>query len=167
VLVNNAGIQRRARFAADTTDWSSRYEEIAINLEAPVHLAALVMDHFRARPRTAIINITSGLAFVPAPFAPVYAATKAALHSFTMALRTELEDTPIRVVEIVPPVVDTDLDGFGFHTHGVPAADFADSVMTRVAAGELGVSYGSSETARRASREELDERFARTAASMG
>jgi uncharacterized oxidoreductase len=50
VLVNNAGTQRRARFAADTADWSSRHEEIAINLEAPVHLAALVVGHFRARP---------------------------------------------------------------------------------------------------------------------
>jgi uncharacterized oxidoreductase len=58
VLVNNAGIQRRARFAADTADWSSRHEEIAINLEAPVHLAALVLDHFRARPRAAIVNVT-------------------------------------------------------------------------------------------------------------
>jgi uncharacterized oxidoreductase len=167
VLVNNAGIQRRTRFAADTADWSSRHEEIAINLEAPVHLAALVLDHFRAKPRAAIVNGTADLAFVPAPFAPVYSATKAALHSFTMSLRAELRDTPIRVVEIVPPVVDTDLGGVGLHTYGVPVDDFADSVMERVAAGKLEVGHGSSETARRASREELDERFARMAAPMG
>ncbi|MBW4542241.1 MAG: SDR family NAD(P)-dependent oxidoreductase [Myxacorys chilensis ATA2-1-KO14] len=66
VLVNNAGIQRRERFLTDTADWSSRQKEIAINLEAPVHLASLVLEHFSAQPQAAIINISSGLAFVPA-----------------------------------------------------------------------------------------------------
>ena len=166
VLVNNAGIQRRERFAADTADWSSRQKEIAINLEAPIHLASLVLEHFRAQPQAAIINISSGLAFVPALFAPVYAATKAAIHSFTMSLRAELDATSIQVVEIAPPAVNTDLGGAGVHTSGVPVDEFADSVMAQVAAGELEVGYGSSETARHASREQLDDLFAQSVASI-
>ena len=165
-LVNNAGIQRRARFASDTEDWPTRQKEIAINLEAPLHLCALALDHLRARPRAAIINVSSGLAFVPPMFAPVYGATKAAIHSFTMSLRADLEDTTVRVVEIVPPVVNTSLGGEGLHTRGAQPDEFAESVMERVAAGELEVGYGSSEEWRRASREELDELFTERAASM-
>lgn len=166
VLVNNAGIQRQGRFSTDTADWSSRQQEIATNLEAPIHLASLVLEHFSAQPQAAIINISSGLAFVPLPFAPIYSATKAAIHSFSMSLRAELDATSIRVVEIAPPAVNTDLGGAGIHTSGVPVEDFADSVMARVAAGELEVGYGFSETVRRASREQLDERFAEFVASM-
>lgn len=165
-IVNNAGIQRRERFANDTADWSSRQKEIAINLEAPVHLASLVLNHFRTQPQAAIINISSGLGFVPFPAAPIYSATKAAIHSFTMSLRAELDATSIQVVEIVPPAVNTELGGAGIHTSGVPVDDFANSVMARVAAGELEMGYGFSETARRASREQLDERFVDFVASM-
>lgn len=166
VIVNNAGIQRRERFATDTADWSSRQQEIATNLEAPVHLAALVLNHFSARSQAAIINISSGLAFVPFPFASIYSATKAAIHSFSMSLRAELNASSIQVVEIVPPAVNTELGGAGIHTSGVPVDDFANSVMARVVAGELEVGYGFSETARRASREQLDDHFAEFVASM-
>lgn len=166
VLVNNAGIQRRQRFATDTADWSSRQQEIAINLEAPVHLAALVLNQFHAQPKAAIINISSGLAFVPALFAPVYAATKAAIHSFTVSLRAELDTTSVQVIEIAPPAVNTDLGGVGIHTDGVPVDEFVDSVMARVAVGELEVGYGFSETARHASREQLDHLFAQSAAAV-
>jgi uncharacterized oxidoreductase len=126
----------------------------------------LVLEHFRVQPQAAIINISSGLAFVPALFAPVYAATKAAIHSFTMSLRAELDATSIQVVEIAPPAVNTDLGGAGIHTEGVPVDDFANSVMARVAAGELEVGYGYSETARHASREQIDDLFAQSVASM-
>lgn len=161
VLVNNAGIQRQGRFVSDTADWPTRQREIAINLEAPLHLVTLVLDQFRARPRAAVINVSSGFAFVPAPIAPVYGATKAALHSFTMTLRAELEGTPIEVAEIVPPVVDTPLGGPGLHTYGVSSDEFAESVIDRIAAGELEVGYDFSEGLRHATRGELDERFDR------
>lgn len=165
-IVNNAGIQQRERFATDRADWSSRQKEIAINLEAPIHLASLVLNHFRTQPRAAIINISSGLGFVPFPAAPIYSATKAAIHSFTMSLRAELDATSIQVIEIVPPAVNTDLGGAGIHPSGVLVDDFANSVMARVAAGEVEVGYGFSETARRASREQIDDRFVEFVASM-
>ena len=159
VLVNNAGIQNRIQLAADTADWEARRQEIVINFEAPIHLATLLVPHLRQQAQAAIINVTSGLSFAPAAFAPIYSATKAALHSFTLSLRHQLAPIGIAVFEIVPPAVDTDLGGPGLHTFGVPVDAFADSIMARLAAGEQEVGYESSEQSRLASRAELDERF--------
>jgi uncharacterized oxidoreductase len=166
VVVNNAGIQRRVRFQQDLSNFSEQRREIAINLEAPIHFSALFLPHLRAQPRSAIVNVSSGLAFVPAVFAPVYAATKAALHSFSMSLRRELAGPSVRVVEIIPPAVDTELGGPGVHAQGVPLDEFADAVMARVAAGELEIGFGFSEVTRRASREALDEAFERMNARL-
>jgi uncharacterized oxidoreductase len=99
------------------------------------------------------------LAFAPMAGAPIYSATKAALHSFTMSLRQQLATTGIRVLEIVPPGVNTDLGGPGLHTWAVPVDDFADSIVARLAAGEEEVGYGTSEAIRLASRAEIDARF--------
>lgn len=160
VLVNNAGIQRPVSLL-DVEPWSATREEIAINLEAPIHLSRLFVPHLAKQERPAIVNVTSGLSFAPLARVPVYCATKAAFHSFTLSLRHQLRDTAIEVIEIVPPAVDTDLGGPGLHTFGVNVDEFADAVMARVAAGETEVAYGFAEQARRASRDELDEMFAR------
>jgi uncharacterized oxidoreductase len=166
VLVNNAGIQRRMRFSLDGEPWALRHEEIAVNFEAAVHLSALLLPHFGRQARATVVNVSSGLAFVPAVFAPVYAATKAAIHSFSMSLRQELARTNIRVIEIVPPTVDTDLGGAGLHKKGVPVDAFVESVMTRIAAGEVEVGFGFSEEMRKGSRESLDEAFRRMNAAL-
>ncbi len=158
VLVNNAGIQRRVSLL-EQEPWDETREEIAINLEAPIHLSRLVVPHFLTQEDAAIINVTSGLSFAPLAGVPVYCATKAALHSFTLSLRHQLRDSPVRVVEVVPPAVDTDLGGPGLHTFGANVDAFADSVMSRVADGELEVGYGTAEQARRASRGDLDAIF--------
>jgi uncharacterized oxidoreductase len=160
VLVNNAGIQRRFRLA-EPEPWSETRQEIAINLEAPVHLTQLFLPQLLRQPRAAIVNVTSGLAFVPMAIAPVYCATKAALHSFTLSLRHQLAGTPVDVVEVIPPAVNTDLGGPGLHTFGAPLDEFADSVMERMGRGDLEIPYGTSERSSRASRAELDEIFAR------
>jgi uncharacterized oxidoreductase len=159
VLVNNAGIQRRVSIAND--DWRSTRQELAINLEAPIHLAMLFAAHLAARPTPAIVNVTSGLAFAPLVIAPVYSATKAALHSFTLSLRHQLAGTPVQVIEIIPPAVNTDLGGPGLHTFGAPLDEFADAVMARLAAGDLEIPYGFAAQASRASRDELDAIFTR------
>ena len=160
MLVNNAGIQNRIQLAHDhDTDWDLRRQELIINVEAPIHLSTLLVPHLRQRPGATIINVTSGLSFAPAAFVPIYSATKAALHSFTLSLRHQLKPEGIAVLEIVPPAVDTDLGGPGLHTFGVNVDDFADSVMGRLAMGEQEVGYGSSEKSRLASRAELDEAF--------
>lgn len=141
--------------------WPERQQEIAINFEAPVHLCSLILAHLREQPRAAIVNISSGLAFVPGLFAPVYSATKAAMHSFSLSLRGEVASTSIEVVEIAPPAVNTDLGGVGIHTEGALVDEFADSVMQRVADGKVEVGFAGSEERRLASRDELDDCFQR------
>ncbi|AKD03557.1 SDR family NAD(P)-dependent oxidoreductase [Pontibacter korlensis] len=157
VLVNNAGIQRRGNFLEDQEPWEVRRQEIAINVEAPIHLSALFIPHLQQQDTAAIMNVSSGLAFTPGTFALVYSATKAAIHSFSMTLRHELAHTSIQVIEIVPPAVDTDLGGVGIHTMGVAVDEFTDSIMKRIEAGELEVGYGRSEKARLANRDEINE----------
>jgi uncharacterized oxidoreductase len=158
VLVNNAGIQRRSNLT-ESEDWRRTRSEIAINFDAPVHLSRLFIPHLLKQERPAIINVTSGLSFVPLANVPVYCATKAALHSFTMSLRQQLSETPVSVIEVAPPAVDTDLGGVGLHTFGVPLDEFADAVFQRLPHGELEIAYGTAQKASRASREELDEIF--------
>lgn len=160
ILVNNAGIQLRAPLLADSRPWSAHATEIAINLEAPLHLCALFIPLLLNKP-SAIINVSSGLALTPACFAPVYCATKAGLHAYTRVLRKELEATSIEVMEIIPPAVDTPLGGSGIHDGGVNVETFVDSVLARLVAGEKEVGYGTSEESRLASREELEQRFER------
>src|SRR5919201_883744 len=102
VRVNNEGIQRRTRLADDEA-WTATHEEIAVNLEAPIHLTRLLIPHLVRQKHPAIINVTSGLSFAPLATVPVYCATKAALHSFTLSLRRQLAGTSVQVIEVIPP----------------------------------------------------------------
>jgi uncharacterized oxidoreductase len=160
ILVNNAGIQRRFQIAQNS-DWEKIEEELAINLDAPIHLSALFIPHLLKQEHPAILNITSGLAFAPMASAPVYCATKAALRSFTLSLRHQLSATPISVIEIIPPAVNTDLGGKGIHTTGTPLNEFADAVVDQLKKGSVEIAYGFSAQSSRASREELNEMFKR------
>lgn len=160
VLVNNAGIQRRVQLA-DSEDWSVTHEEIAANFEAPVHLTRLLIPHLRQRPRSAIVNVTSGLAYVPLAFTPVYSATKAAMHSFTLSLRRQLASTAVEVIEIIPPAVNTDLGGPGLHTFGVPLNEFADAVAARLDAGDVEIAYGPAQGWSRIGKSEVEAAFER------
>ena len=160
VLVNNAGIQRRFRLD-EPEPWRETREELAINLDAPVHLTLVLLPHLRTRPRAAVVNVTSGLAFVPLAIAPVYCATKAALHSFTLSQRHQLAGSAVDVVEILPPAVNTDLGGPGLHVTGAPLAAFADEVTARLAAGETEIAYGHAEARARAAHAAFDETFER------
>jgi uncharacterized oxidoreductase len=158
VLVNNAGIQQRIQLQGNPA-WETLGEEVAINLEAPIHLSTLFIPHLLKQGRPAIINVTSGLAFVPKTNVPVYCATKAALHSFTLSLRHQLSGTPIAVIEIIPPAVDTDLGGKGLHTFGAPLNAFADAVVEQLKAGSIEATYGFSIESSRATREQLEAIF--------
>jgi uncharacterized oxidoreductase len=162
VLVNNAGVQRRWGFAEEVT-WAEREEEIAINFAAPLHLSTLLVPHLAKQKDAAIVNVSSGLAFVPGVFAPVYCATKAALHSLSVTMRHELGRKSIEVIEIVPPMVNTDLGGKGLHDEGVPLDEFADAMLEGLKRGETEIGYGFADKARNASRAELDAISARMA----
>lgn len=110
MLINNAGIQREVDFKKGTTELHQGENEIEINLNASVDLTARFIPHFlQQKKECAVVNITSGLAFVPLKIVPVYCATKAALHSFSMTLRSQLASTNVRVFEVAPPIVKTEL----------------------------------------------------------
>ncbi|KAJ4415488.1 putative secondary metabolism biosynthetic enzyme [Gnomoniopsis sp. IMI 355080] len=111
-LVNNAGIQQPLRLLQDdpTTLLAKADEEIAINVTGPMHLAVGLLEHFQTQSSATIINVSSVLGFIPLEIInPVYNGTKAWLHAWTMSLRVQLRDSGIKVVEIVPPLVETDL----------------------------------------------------------
>lgn len=109
VLINNAGIMRKVDLHEVGADLRSLTEEIEVNLSGPIRMAAQFLPLLRAQEAAAIVNLSSGLAFVPLAAAPVYSATKAGIHSFTQSLRVQLKDTRIKVFELVPPPVDTAL----------------------------------------------------------
>ncbi|GJG88966.1 oxidoreductase [Gemmatimonadetes bacterium T265] len=108
VLVNNAGVMRNIDFgrAAGPDDVT---REIEINLSGPVRMVEQFLPHLKGRGEALIVNVSSGLAFVPFPLAPVYSATKAGIHAFTQVLRVQLAGTGVTVVELAPPGVETPL----------------------------------------------------------
>jgi uncharacterized oxidoreductase len=143
ILINNAGIQRRVSLAADTSPWSERQAEIDTLLSGPIHLNHLLVPVILAHGSSSMIaNVTSGGAYLPQPFAPIYGACKAALHSYTVNLRFALAGTNCRVVEIIPPAVRTGLAGPGA-AHGAPLDDYADATFAALTASEaLEIGYG-------------------------
>jgi uncharacterized oxidoreductase len=133
ILINNAGIQLPTDLTHPVQLHSVR-QEVETNLIAPIHLASLFADHLRKQNNSAIINISSGLAFSPLAFMPVYCATKAAIHSITLSLRQQLKQTSVRVIEVIPPAVDTELgherraDKSESHG-GIPVSEFIAEAM--------------------------------------
>jgi uncharacterized oxidoreductase len=121
----------------------------------------LFIPHLMKQEHPAIVNVTSVLAFVPLAIAPVYSATKAALRSFTLSLRQQLIDSPISVIEIIPPAVNTDLGGKGLHTSGVDIDEFTDAIVKQLEDGQIEASYGLATEGSQASREQLDLIFRR------
>ena len=113
ILVNNAGVQRDIDFTEGIDEFLAGDSEIKINLEAPIVLSGLFIPYLTGKKEADIINVSSGLGFVPAARMPVYSATKAGLHAFSMALRYQLKNQGIKVFEVVPPAVDTELNQEG------------------------------------------------------
>jgi uncharacterized oxidoreductase len=158
VLINNAGIQRKLNLC-EAEPWADTASEIDINLGAPIHLSALLVPHLQKQRKARIMNVSSGLAFVPIARLPIYCATKAALHSFTLSLREQLKPTGITVTEIIPPAVKTNLGGS--HDFGEELADYVESVFTQLATDAPELTFGSSARTSQMSRADADQTFAR------
>jgi uncharacterized oxidoreductase len=107
-LVNNAGIMRNVNLNQHR-DLSDVTREIETNLSGPVRMIQQFLPHLLTRQGALIVNVSSGLAFIPFPASPIYCATKAAIHSFTQSLRVQLDGTSVTVIELAPPAVETPL----------------------------------------------------------
>ncbi len=158
ILINNAGVQLASGFLQGI-DITKVETEIATNLTAPIHLCSLFTKHLAQKSDAAIINISSGLAFVPLAFMPIYCATKAAIHSFCLSLRFQLKDTSVKVFEIAPPSVDTEL-GHDRRTDrtqshgGISVSEFLTEAMEGIKNDTFEVCVGSAKNLR-----EKNEKF--------
>lgn len=128
VLVNNSGIMRSEN-VLDQISLTDMEETVATNLMGPLRLTASLLPLLLKQPQAAIINVTSGLAFVPMAITPTYCATKAALHSYTRSLRWQLKNTKVQVVELIPPYVATNLMNGANDPHAMPLDNYINEVM--------------------------------------
>jgi len=147
VLINNAGIQQSLEFVTSVPVDRAVIAEIETNLIAPILLTSALLPHLRTKESATVMNVSSGLAFCPIAAMPVYCATKAALHSLTLSMRHLLRDTSVRVVELLPPMVDTMLNpsirrSSGGDSYMITAAEFADDALAQLAQGEVEVVVG-------------------------
>jgi uncharacterized oxidoreductase len=157
VLVNNAGIQNWMTIS-DSDFYEKAQTEIAINVLAPLHLSSLFSN---LTSLDTIINVTSGLAFVPLTKVPVYSATKAFFHSFTLSLRQLVKDKNIEVIEMIPPALNTDLGGKGLHDGQPSVNDFVEAVFQQMKEGKTELTFGFSEIMAKATPDALKETFKR------
>ena len=129
VLINNAGIMRREKLREQQSDLADAEATVATNLLGPIRLTAAMLPHLEKQPHAAIVNVSSGLAFLPMARTPTYCATKAAMHSYTLSLRSQLCASNIEILELIPPYVATHLmDGFN-DPRAMPLAKFIAEVV--------------------------------------
>lgn len=164
ILVNNAGIQRDVDFTKGIAEFLAGENEVKINLEAPIILSGLFIPYLTGKKEASIINVSSGLGFVPAARMPVYSATKAGMHAFSMALRHQLLKLGIKVFEVVPPAVDTELNPEGRAKRGnfkvdLKPKEYVASVMKDIKNDVFEIGYGMSGGFINASRADLDKSF--------
>jgi uncharacterized oxidoreductase len=141
VLINNAGIMRTERLPAQPADLAEAESMVATNLLGPIRLAAALLPLLQRQPHSAIVNVSSGLAFVPLVSTPTYCATKAAIHSYTQSLRYQLQGSTTEVLELIPPYVATHLLNGASDPRAMPLDTFIAQVMeileTQPAASEI------------------------------
>jgi len=110
VLINNAGIGRKL----DLNDTQGSLEELEVeirtNLIGPIQFIKQLLPHLKDHKNAMVVNVTSGLAFVPMPLKPIYCSTKAAMHSYTQSLRVQLKHSSVKVIELAPPATDTNFN---------------------------------------------------------
>ena len=157
VLINNAGIQQWLNVTSDDF-FSNAQKEIITNIEAPIHLVSLFT---KLKSLNTIMNVTSGLSFVPIATMSVYCATKAFFHSFTLSLRHSLKANNIEVIEIIPPALNTDLGGKGKHDYAPPVSDFITAIFEQLRQGKNELTFGMSENMIKASVEDMKIAFER------
>ena len=129
VLINNAGIMRAEKLLSKQPDLADAEAIVATNLLGPIRLTAALLPHLQKQPHATIMNVSSGLAFMPLAITPTYCATKAGIHSYTLSLRYQLRKSSIEVLELIPPYVQTDLMDGANDPRAMPLTQFITEVM--------------------------------------
>ena len=151
IVINNAGVQFETSFVDGDINSALIEAEIATNLTAPILLAAAAIPLLLKRPEAALVNVTSALALTPKQSAPVYCATKAGLRSFTTALRYQLDGTSVRVVEVIPPLVETAMTA-GRPGYKIAPSTVAAAIVAALRSGQDEVWIGKARLLRRVNR---------------
>lgn len=157
-VLNNAGVQARHDFSTDGgIDEAGAVEEIETNLLGVIRVAEAFLPHLKKQDNAVLVNVSSGLAFVPMARFPVYCATKAAVHSLTLSLRRQLEGSGVKVIELIPPYVDTELGGPNKTVSSgapkpMPLDAFVEETMRELAAGSEEAAIGMAKNLVEASR---------------
>jgi uncharacterized oxidoreductase len=133
VLVNNAGVMQPENLL-DPASLPIAEDHVTTNLLGPIRMTYAFLPKLVTRDEAVVVNVTSALAFVPWPVTPTYAATKAALHSFSESLRVQLAGTTVQVIEVVPPGVQTTLMGQQDDENAMPLDEFLTETMTLLGA---------------------------------
>lgn len=142
VLINNAGAGVDHDFRdPGLPDLAASDAAVFLNFNAPIHLITALMPVLKGRPEAMIVNVTSGLAIAPRAGGPVYCATKAALRSYTQALRAQLEGTSVHVLEALPPVVETKLTA-GRGNRKMPPGECARQIVSAMERGASEANVG-------------------------
>jgi uncharacterized oxidoreductase len=129
VVINNAGIMRMENLRAQPADLADAEAMVQTNLLGPIRVTAALLPLLQKQPYSAVVNVSSGLAFVPLAPTPTYCATKAAIHSYTETLRYQLRGTTTEVVELIPPYVATELMNGAEDPRAMPLGEFIAEVM--------------------------------------
>ena len=129
-VIHNAGVMRPENLISGALDDAQNMFDT--NLLGPMRLTAALLSHLQKQPHATIMTVSSGLAFIPLALTPTYCASKAALHSYTQSLRHQLKDTPVQVLELIPPYVQTELMGAqqASDPTAMPLADFIAETMS-------------------------------------
>lgn len=132
VLINNAGIMSGDKTGSHMEDYQT-VATVETNLLGPIRMTSALIEHLKTKPDGVVVNVTSGLAFTPLAHSAVYSATKAALHSWTLSLRVRLKGSSVRVLEMAPPWVQTDLMGSRDEPRAMKLDDFIKETMEKFA----------------------------------
>lgn len=128
VLINNAGIMQ-IDDAAGAIDDELLVSTITTNLMGPIRMTSALIDHLKQQQSATVINVSSVLAFVPLAITAVYSSTKSAMHSYSQSLRYKLKDSSVKVLELAPPWVQTDLLNSNEEPRAMPLAQFIEETI--------------------------------------
>ncbi len=145
-LFNNAGIMRNLNLN-DQRSLTDVTRELNVNLNGPVQMVQAFLPQLKSRPNALIVNVSSGLAFIPFPLSPIYSAAKAGMHAFSRCLRVQLKGSNIAVVELAPPGVETKLFREEFEAEmkgqkGMPVDVLVSKAIAGIEAGKTEIRPG-------------------------